>query len=339
MPIRWGIVTAAKICHDFVNAFNSYPGDKGDAVIAAVAARDKSKATEFAKLHNIPKVFGSYKEMAESKDIDVAYVGSLIPYHYELAKLFLENGKHVLCEKPFCLNSKQVVSLVNLARKKNLFLMEAIWSRFAPSYIALEKEIQAGKLGELQFVEVNFGVPVSEIARLSKKELGGSAILDLGVYALQFAQYIFKDEPLKCTAIGKLNSDGVDEVDNVILEYSGDRRAVLNIHAKAQLWNKATVYGTAGRATVEDPFHFPDTLIHVDGKVEKFPLHTSNIHYNFDNSAGLVYEALEVVRCIKQGLIESPRMPHKDSITIAKLEDSVRQQVGVVYTVDSQEFP
>ncbi|XP_038208043.1 trans-1,2-dihydrobenzene-1,2-diol dehydrogenase-like isoform X2 [Zerene cesonia] len=338
MPVRWGIVTAAKICHDFVNAFNSYPAKK-DAVIAAVAARDKSKATEFAKLHNIPKVFGSYKEMAESKDIDVAYIGSLNPQHYELTKLFLENGKHVLCEKPLCMNSKQVQSLVNLARKKKLFLMEAIWSRFAPAYIALEKEIQAGKLGELQYVEVNYGLPISEIARLSKKELGGSAIMDLGIYALQFAQYIFKDEPLKCTAVGNLNDDGVDEVDTVILEYSGGRRAVLNIHAKARLWNKATVYGTAGRASIEEPFHFPESMVHVDGTVEKFPLHSSKIYYNFDNSAGLVYEALEVTRCIQQGLLESPRVPLRDSIIISKLEDSVRRQVGVVYDADGQEFP
>ncbi|XP_068626729.1 trans-1,2-dihydrobenzene-1,2-diol dehydrogenase-like [Battus philenor] len=338
MTIRWGIVTAAKICNDFVNAFNTYP-NKGDQVIAAVAARDRSKAESFAKTHNIPKVYDSYEALAASKDIDVAYIGSLIPYHYELARLFLSNGKHVLCEKPLCQTYKQVESLVKLARKNNLFLMEAVWSRFSPSYIALEKEINSGKLGDVQFVEVNFGVPIDDIDRIRLKEMGGSAIMDIGIYALQFAQYIFKDKPIKVTAVGELNEHGVDTMDTVILDYSGGRRAVLNIHARIKLTNNATVTGTKGQATVEDPFHFPLTLIHADGNVERFPLHESKLPYYFDNSAGLVYEAMEVARCIKAGLVESPRMTHEDSLTISRLELEVRKQVGVHFDVDDKEFP
>ncbi|XP_045779857.1 trans-1,2-dihydrobenzene-1,2-diol dehydrogenase-like [Maniola jurtina] len=337
MTIRWGIVTSGKISHDFVNAVNSYP-DKGDMVIAAVAARDKSRAEEFAKTHGIPKVFATYADMAKSNDIDVVYIGALNPDHYPLTKLFLESGKHVLCEKPLCLNFKQTQSLINIARNKKLFLMEAVWSRFSPSYIALEREIQAGKLGEPQFLEANFGESILTVDRLIKKEMGGSAILDLGIYTLQLAQYIFKDEPIKVTAVGELNDDGVDLVDTVILEYAGGRRAVLNAHSKLKLWNKATVVGPLGRVTLEAPFHFPDTVTHVDGKVEKFPLHKSSLKYNFVNSAGLVYEALETARCIKEGLIESPRMSHQESLVLAKLMDTVRKQVGVHYDVDDLEF-
>ncbi|XP_045459418.1 trans-1,2-dihydrobenzene-1,2-diol dehydrogenase-like isoform X2 [Melitaea cinxia] len=319
MTIRWGIVSAGKISHDFVNAFNSFP-DVGDQVIAAVAARDKSRANEFAKIHKIPKVFGSYNEMANSDAIDVAYIGALNPDHYELSKLFLESGKHVLCEKPICLNYKETESLFNIAKSKNLFLMEAVWSRFAPCYIALEKEIQSGKLGDIQFVEVNFGVPIENVDRLRKKDMGGSAILDIGIYTLQFAQFIFKEEPIKVTAVGDLNSDGVDLVETIILEYSGNRRAVLNVNSKILLWNKATVYGTQGRITVEDPFHFPDTLVHPDG------------------TAGLVFQTLEVTRCIKQGLNESPRMSRKESLLLVKLRDTVRKQLGVHFDVDDKEF-
>ncbi|CAK1602241.1 unnamed protein product [Parnassius mnemosyne] len=338
MTIRWGIVTAGKISHDFVNAFNSYP-NKGDQTIAAVAARDKSRATEFAKTHNIAKVFDSYQAMAASNDIDVAYIGALNPDHYELSKLFLDNGKHVLCEKPLCLNYKQTKSLINFAKTKNLFLMEAVWSRFSPAYLVLEKEINSGKLGEVQYVEVNFGVPIAAVDRLRLKELGGSALLDIGIYTLQFAQFIFKEEPIKVTAIGDLNEFGVDLVDTIVLEYKGGKRAVLNINSNVRLWNKATVYGNKGRATVEDPFHFPEIVIHADGTVEKIPLHTSSIPYNFGNSAGLVYEALEVARCIKEGLKESPRMSHQESLILAKLEDEVRKQLGVVFDVDSKDFP
>lgn len=338
MTLRWGIVTAGKISHDFVNAFNSFP-NKGDQVVSAIAARDKARAAEFAKLHNIPKVFDSYEALAASNDIDVVYIGALNPSHYALTKLFLESGKHVLCEKPLCLNLKQAQSLIKLARAKKLFLMEAVWSRFSPAYIALEEDIKAGKLGNVEYVEVNFGVPINT-DRLQQKELGGSALLDIGIYVLQFAQYIFKDEPIKVTGVAqKLNESGVDLVSTVILEYTGGRRAVLNIDSTRKLWNKATVYGTKGRATLEEPFHFPTNLIRVDGKITNFPLTKSSIPYNFDNSQGLVYEAIETARCIKEGLIESPRMSHNESLVLAKLEDTLRGQYGVHYDVDDQEFP
>lgn len=338
MPLRWGLVTAAKICNDFVNAINSYPG-KSDQVIVAVASRSKDNAEKFAKLHGIKLVFDTYQAMAVSKDIDIAYIGALNPDHYNLARLFLENGKHVLCEKPLCLNSKQAKSLIDLARRNKLFLMEAIWSRFAPTYQELQKDVEAGKIGDVAFLEANFGLTIDTVERLKKKDLGGGTVLDLGVYVIQLAQFIFKDEPTKVTATGELNEEGVDEVATVILEYTGGRRAVLNIHSRVRLWNKATVYGSKGRATLSDPFHFPTELVRVDGKVDTFPLHSSDKPYNFGNSAGLVYEALEVKRCIEAGLIESPRMTHEDSLILARIEDEVRKQLGVHYDVDDKVYP
>ncbi|XP_032529063.2 trans-1,2-dihydrobenzene-1,2-diol dehydrogenase-like isoform X2 [Danaus plexippus] len=338
MTVRWGIVTAGKISHDFVNAVNSYP-EKGDQVIAAVAARDPTRAKEFAKTHNIPKVFNTYEDMAISNDIDVAYIGALNHDHYALSKLFLESGKHVLCEKPFCLNAKQVESLVKIAKNQNLFLMEALWSRFAPFYVNLEEQLESGIIGRPQFVEVNFGLPIENVERLRKKDLGGGALMDIGIYTVHFAQLVFKEDPIKITAVGELNDDGVDSVETVILEYSEGRRAVLNNHAKVKLWNKATVVGDYGkRITFEDPFNMPDTMIHADGRVEKFEFHPSKIPYNFMNSAGLVYEALETVRCIKEGLKESPIMSHSRSLQLIKILDTVRKQLGVHYDVDDQGF-
>ncbi|XP_045490782.1 trans-1,2-dihydrobenzene-1,2-diol dehydrogenase [Pieris rapae] len=338
MPLRWGIVSAGKISHDFVTAFNSFP-DRGDAVIAGVAARDKNRATDFAKIHDIPHVFDTYEKMAKSSEIDVAYIGALNPQHYDLVCLFLNSGKHVLCEKPLCLNYKQTQSLIKLARSKKLFFMEAVWSRFSPAYIALEKEINNGKLGEIKYVDATFGVPIVNHDRVSKKELGGSALLDIGVYTIQFAQYIFKDDPIKVTACGELNEEGVDEVSTIVLEYPGRRRAVLNINATLRLLNNANVYGTLGRATLEDPFHFPTKLRHGDGKVDDFPLHAPKHELYFENSTGLVYEALEVEKCIREGLLESPRMTHRMSLTLANIEDEVRKQLGVHFDADDKDNP
>ncbi|GBP94714.1 Trans-1,2-dihydrobenzene-1,2-diol dehydrogenase [Eumeta japonica] len=339
MAIRWGIVGAGKISNDFVNAFNSYPGKGKDNVMYAIAARNPENAKKFAKTHNIQRIFNSYLEMAKSQDIDIAYIGTLNPQHYELARLFLENGKHVLVEKPLSLNSKQVKSLISLARSKKLFLMEAIWSRCLPSFIALEKEINSGKLGDVLFVEANFGIPITMVERVRKRDLGGGALLDIGLYVLQFAQFVFKEEPIKVVSSGELNEEGMDLAATIILEYSGGRRAVLTANGRLQLDNRATVYGTKGRVTLKDPFHCSIEMINSEGKTERFPLHDSDLPYYFVNSAALVYEALEVGRCIKNGLLESPRMSHNDSLSLAKLEDTIRQQLGVHYDVDDLEYP
>ncbi|KAI5643218.1 oxidoreductase family, NAD-binding rossmann fold domain-containing protein [Phthorimaea operculella] len=310
MPLRWGIVTAAKICNDFVNAFNSYP-EIGDQTIVGIAARDKTRATAFAKTHNIPKVYDSYQALAKAKDVDVVYIGALNSDHFALSKLFLENGKHVLCEKSLCLNYKQAKGLIDLAKKKKLFLMEAVWSRFFPIYAALEKQLELGKLGDVKFVEANFGVEAGVMERVLKKNMGGGALLDVGIYVLQFAQFVFKDEPIKVLATGGLNSDGVDVWESIILEYSGGRRAVLNTHSQLKMWNKATIVGTKGRITLEDPFHCPTQMILADGDKVEHPLHSSKLPYVYGNSAGLVFEALEVMKCINAGLIESPACPTK----------------------------
>ncbi|KAJ8720320.1 hypothetical protein PYW07_012363 [Mythimna separata] len=334
MTIRWGIVSAGKICSDFVNAVNSYP-QKGDQEIVAVAARDKTKADEFAKLHNIKKTFGSYEEMAKSGGIDVVYIGALNPYHFELAKLYLSNGKHVLCEKPLCMNTNQAAALIDLARNKKLFLMEAVWSRFSPAYEEMMKEIENGDIGEVKFLEANLGF-FSESDRVNLKQLGGSAVLDVGVYVIQLAQLIFKDWPIKVDAFGNVNEDGVDYTETIILEYPGGKRAVLNTHTQLQLINNAIVYGTKSRITLKPPFHFPHKIIRSDGTVKEFKLHLSKIPYNFENSAGLVYEAMEVARCIREGLTESPRMTLAESLRLAVLETKVRNKLGVHFDCDDQ---
>ncbi|XP_022821975.1 trans-1,2-dihydrobenzene-1,2-diol dehydrogenase-like [Spodoptera litura] len=270
---------------------------------------------------------------------DVAYIGSLNSEHYELSMLFLQHGKHVLCEKPFCLNAKQTRSVINFARKNNLFVMEAVWTRFSPAYADLEKDIQNGKLGDVLFIEADFGIVSPNDRSTHIKEFGGGAMLDVGVYVLQLPQFVWKEEPKKVTTVGSLYDSGVDLTETIILEYEGGRRAVLNIHTQLEMWNKATIYGTKGHVTLEQPFHFPHKVIDKDGKIKNYELHSSNLPYNFTNSPGLVYQALEVARCIKAGLIESPRMTHQESINLAVLEDTVRKQLGVHFEADDKEYP
>lgn len=155
MVLNWGIAAAGRISHDFVNALQTLSPD--DHQVVAIGARDLSRAEEFAKHFDIPKAHGSYLELANDPNVEVVYVATLNPQHFEVAKLFLEHGKHVLVEKPLCINEKQAQKLIALADEKGLFLMEAIWSRCLPSYQYIRKQIQSGALGDILSVEIDFG--------------------------------------------------------------------------------------------------------------------------------------------------------------------------------------
>lgn len=166
MALKWGIAAAGKISQDFANAVNTL--NEGDHQLVAVAARDLGRAGEFAKKFGVSKAYGSYTELAQDPNVEVVYVGTLNPQHLEVATLMLENGKHVLVEKPLCLNEKQAHKLITYAERKKLFLMEAIWSRFFPSYQYARKQIENGALGDIKSVEVEFGFGgLDDVDRLS----------------------------------------------------------------------------------------------------------------------------------------------------------------------------
>lgn len=165
MALKWGIATAGKISHDFATAVGTLP--ESDHQLVAVAARDLERAKEFAELHKIQQAYKGYDGLAKDPNVDIVYVGNLNPQHYEVSMLMLEHGKHVLVEKPMCMNSKQAKKLIDFARSKKLFLMEAIWSRFFPSYEYVRKQIQSGALGDIVEVNVEFGVEIANIERLA----------------------------------------------------------------------------------------------------------------------------------------------------------------------------
>lgn len=165
MALRWGIASAGKICHDFATAVGTL--SPSDHKLVAVAARDQTKADEFAKVHDIEKSYEGYERLANDANVEVVYVGCLNPQHYEVVLLMLQHGKHVLCEKPLTMNEKQSSKLIAFAKEKKLFLMEAIWSRFFPSYQYLRRQIQTGALGDIKNVSVEFGFNIADVARLA----------------------------------------------------------------------------------------------------------------------------------------------------------------------------
>lgn len=310
-------------------ALGTLPSEHHQAV--AVAARDLNRAEDFAKTHNIPKVYGSYEELAKDPNIDVIYVGALHTVHLKVVLMFLKNRKHVLCEKPLAMNTAEVREMISAARKYDVFLMEAFWSRFFPVYEEIRSLLSQKVIGDVKVARAEFGVDLSGVERTVKKELGGGALLDIGCYCIQFASMVFNGEkPESITAKGFLQETGVDETVTIILQYSGKRQAVLTCTMAAKSPNQAVITGTKGIIEIPSFMWCPTTLI-INGKETKFPLPLSSKPIHFFNSTGLSYEAEHVRQCLLKGLKESSVMSLAESELLASIIDEAHKQLGVTY--------
>lgn len=333
-PTRWGIVSAGLISSDFVASLKALPKDEHRVV--AVAARSLQSAKAFADRHGIEKSYGSYTDLAADPDIDAVYVGAIQTKHLEVSSLMLRSGKPVLCEKPLCINVKETQKLLKVARENKVFLMEAIWSRFFPVYKELGRRIKAGEIGEVVQVIVSFGRNLLHFNRLLTKETGGGATLDIALYPIQLTSFVMGGErPLKILAGGHLNEHGVDETISASLVYSKGRVASISASLKVDLPSEAHIIGTKGTIKIPCPVWCPEHLEGPSGNFEAL-LPKTGEKFNYDNSQGLMFEAMEVRRCLKEGLLESPGVSHAESLTIATIMEAVRTQVGVVYPQDSQ---
>ncbi|XP_066484835.1 trans-1,2-dihydrobenzene-1,2-diol dehydrogenase-like [Tiliqua scincoides] len=329
---RWGICSAGKISHDFLVALRTLPAK--DHQVVAIAARSLSRAQEYAKNHDIPKAYGSYEELAQDPDVDVVYVGVVHPYHLSTTLLFIKAGKHVLCEKPLGMNAAEVKMMVQAAQEKKVFLMEACWTRFLPAMEKIRSFLKQRAVGDVVALQAHFGIPLLSVPRCVEKELGGGALLDIGVYCVQLACMIFNGEkPESIVASGFLHKTEVDNMASIILNYSGQRQAVLTYTMTVQMSNRASISGTEEIIEIPEPFWCPTQLIIKEQK-EEFPLPPPSQKLNFLNSTGLRYEAEHVRQCLLQGLKESPIMSHRDSELVHSILDEVRRQLGVCYTQD-----
>ncbi|XP_017279074.1 trans-1,2-dihydrobenzene-1,2-diol dehydrogenase [Kryptolebias marmoratus] len=334
MATRWGVCSAGKISNDFSVALKTLPAE--DHQVVAVAARRLEDAQEFANKHSIHQAYGSYEELARDPNIDVVYVGNIHPYHLKTCLLFTNAKKNVLCEKPLAMNTREVTEILDSAKKNNVFFMEAVWTRFFPVSVEIRRLLAQGELGEVKMVRAEFGVPLMHVPRAMQKELGGGAILDLGIYCLQFTCMVYNGEkPESIQATGVCRETGVDETVVVTLKFSKNRLAVLTCSSGVQLPNDALIAGTKGTIHVPSPMWCPTSLV-VNGKETQFPVPEPCLPLNFIKSTGMRYEAEEVRECLLKGLKESAVMSHADSLLLAELEDEIRRQVGVVYSQDCQ---
>jgi len=330
---RWGICSAGKICGDFTSALKSLPENHE---IVAVSARKLAGAQDFAKRFNIPTAYEGHKSLAANPDIDIVYIGSIHPFHYEHSMMMLRAGKHVLCEKPMGMNLKQVQEVINLAREKKLFFLEGFWSRFFPVYKKIKSEIKEASIGEVRFVEAGFGKPILHVDRIQKLELGGGALLDLGCYPIQFAVMAFGEMPHKIDVSGTKAPSGVDDTTVIVLHFSNNRVANLTTSCSLELANRAMIVGTKDSIQLPDRFWCPKVMISPSGEKEfALPENKSN-PLTFEHSEGFQYQAQEVHACLQRGAIESDFMRHEESLWIMRIIEEVKKQMGIVYPADKE---
>ncbi|XP_014681479.1 PREDICTED: trans-1,2-dihydrobenzene-1,2-diol dehydrogenase-like [Priapulus caudatus] len=333
MALRWGIASAGAISHDFVSAVQLLPAE--DHQIVAVGARGMERASAFADKHKIPQAYGSYEDLAHDVNVDVVYIGSIHPEHVKLCILFLNARKRVLCEKPLTLSLRDTQLVLTTAKEKKLFLMEGIWSRCFPIYDHLKNHLAENRIGNVVALRASFGIACKDVERIMEKELGGGATMDLGIYPIQFANWVFGETPQRVVAAGHLTSTGVDESASITLLYSNNRIAQLFTSVAVPLDNEAVVYGTNGTITIIPVQHPTKMTIHQylpNGVITlEDPEMDSAVSFNYTNGAGMRYEAEHVRKCVNEGLLESDIMPHKESEAIAKILEDVVQAIGVYY--------
>ncbi|CAH1781193.1 unnamed protein product [Owenia fusiformis] len=333
MATKWGICSAGKVSRDFSVAVNLLPSEEHK--IIAVASRELTKAKQFVKNYKLDntKAYGSYQQLADDSNVEVVYIGAIHTEHYKLTTLFLMHGKHVLCEKPAAMNSAQLDEMIRLADKKKLFFMEGLWSRFFPVYRQLRHELDTQSLGTVRYLHATLGSPITGVPRLVKKELGGGSLLDLGIYLLQLACFVFEDPPIGVESTGSLNEEGVDEKVAITLHYSGNRTAQLSCDITMWLPNKAMVCGSKGIIEIPDKFWCPTSIVK-DGERKDFPLPKGEFIERWFNTPGFQYQAAAVRESLLKGELQNASAPHKDSTLIHQLMDTIRKQIGVHYDAD-----
>jgi predicted dehydrogenase len=319
---RWGILGPGRIAHKFAQDLLTVP----DAQLYAVASTDQQRANEFAETYSIPHAFGSYEQLLTLPDLDIVYVATPHVKHHENVLMLLNSGVAVLGEKPFAMNSEQVREMVETARAKKVFLMEALWSRFMPGIRQALELSQSGAIGKVVSVKADFGfkAPFVPDNRLFNKDLGGGSLLDIGIYPL-FLSYLILGKPTTVKASAIFGTTSVDEQCGMVLTYADGELALLDSTLLADTDCIGLIQGETGQIRIHSRFHENKgvTLVRTEQPEQSF---------DFDREThGYDYEAQHVMQCLTEGKTESLLWSLDDSLNLMELLDNIRAEAGIVY--------
>lgn len=320
--IKWGIIGLGKIAEKFAEDLRLV----GEAELYAVASRSIEKSKEFGKKFNTMQCYGSYLDLVKDPDVEVVYIATPHTFHYENTLLCLNNGKSVLCEKPFAMKREEVEEMIALAKEKDLFLMEALWTRFSPSFQKALSLVKEGVIGEIKSVFADFGfkAPFNPEGRLFNKKLGGGALMDVGIYPI-FLAYSFLGMPININADVYFGTTHIDESESITFYYKDGVYARLDASIRNDTPIEAHINGSEGRITIHSRWHEPTDVTLFKNRNEPIPFRITR------ESHGYNYEAQEVSTLLLEGKKESSLMSHQDSINLITLLDEVREKGNIAY--------
>jgi predicted dehydrogenase len=325
--IGWGIIGTGKIAKAFATGLSVLP----KAELVAVGSRTAESANQFGTQFGIPYCHASYEALVNDPNVEVVYVATPHAFHKENAILGLEAGKAVLCEKPFTINAREAEAVIHLAREKKLFLMEAMWTRYIPLVVKFRELLSNGVIGDLQMFEVGmaFVAPREDSSfYFFNPHLGGGILLDGGAYAISLASMVFGGPPARIASMAHLGETGVDEQSAVIFGYDQGQLAVLYMSFNTRIPPAARIMGSTGLITIHPPIFNPTRLT-----ISKPDQEDEVIEIPFEGN-GFNYEASEVMRCLREGKLESETMPLDETLSIMHSLDQIRAQWGLKYPME-----
>lgn len=314
--LRWGILSTGRIAHTFAEGLEVLP----DQHVAAVGSRSLASAERMAGQYGA-RAHASYEALAADPEVDAIYVATPHSRHMEDTLLCLDAGKPVLCEKPLALNEAQGRTMIDRARERGVFLMEAMWTRFNPVTARVRQLVSSGAIGEVRSITGDFGFrgEFDPKGRLFDPSLAGGSLLDVGVYCVAYASMLYGDEPEAIVALDDRGPTGIDEQCAWIQRHPGGRMANLSSAVRTDTAQQMVICGTEGMIVVPR-FFYAESLV-LNGVTEAMPYEGNAYHY----------QAVEVQRCLQEGLLESPIISHDESLAILRTMDRIRAELGLHY--------
>ena len=320
--LRWGIIGTGLIADLFVTDLLA-----NDFTVTAVGSRSQASADEFAARFGIANAHPTYEALVADPEVDVVYVATPHPMHVDNATLALNAGKHVLIEKPFTLNAKDAAAIVALAEEKKLVVLEAMWARFLPHMVRLREIIAAGTLGDVRTViaDHNQNLPKDPSHRLQNPDLGGGALLDLGIYPISFAWDVL-GAPTSIYATAAKTPTGVDRQTAVIFGYADGQQALVHTALDTAGPTTASVIGTDGWIAIEGTFYAPTNFTVYNAQNEVVERYESEV-----SNRGMQFQAAELERIVASGALAGDILPPSETVAIMASLDEIRAQIGLVY--------
>lgn len=322
--MKIGIIGAGWIADKMAEAL----APLADYEVSAIASRSLEKAQAFAAERGIKKAYGSYEELVKDPEVDLVYIATPHSHHYEHARLAIEHGKPVLVEKAFTANARQARELIELAHERKVFLTEAIWTRYMPLSHKVKELMESGIIGEPRVLTATLCYMMEHKERIVRADLCGGALLDLGVYCLNFARMYFGTDIAKTVTNCHLGPEGMDMMESISLSFADGRMANLQAGCLTLNDRQGIISGTEGYIRV-DNINCPERI-----DVVRNYENVQTILRPTDMVNGYEYQVYECRRCIEAGLLESPLMPHAETISIMEQMDALRKEWGVVYPMD-----